>query len=163
MAKPEPKDARKFLAVVDDTPECRVAIYFASRRARNTGGSVSLLYIIPPADFQHWRSVEEIMQEEARNEAERILHDVAEEVQEVSGRMPEIIIRHGTTREEIQALLQEDPGIKILVLAAATGKNPGPLVSAIASGGFVESDSQRLVPLTIVPGSLTRKEIDALT
>ena len=30
----------KFLAVVDDTPECRVAVKFASRRARNVSGGV---------------------------------------------------------------------------------------------------------------------------
>jgi nucleotide-binding universal stress UspA family protein len=141
-----------------------VAIYFASRRARRTDGRVALLYVIPPGDFQHWQAVEEVMRDEAREEAEQILQDLAEEVKDVSGHLPEMIIREGQTREQIQALIKEDPGIEILVLGAATGKkNPGPLIGAIATGGFVEDPDMRLVPLTIVPGSLTRKDIDALT
>jgi hypothetical protein len=40
---------RKFLAIVDDTPECRVALRFrrAPRAARS--GIVTLLYVVPPA------------------------------------------------------------------------------------------------------------------
>ena len=164
MASEKDTDIRKFLVVVDETPECRVAIYYASRRARRTGGLVSLLYVIRPADFQHWQAVADVMVEEAREEAERILHDVAAEVMEVSGRMPEMIIRDGKTREQIQQLIKEDPAIKILVLGAATGsKNPGPLISAIATGGFVEDPEMRLIPLTIVPGSLRKEDIDQLT
>lgn len=164
MANESGSHSRKFLVIVDDTPECRVAIYFASRRARRTDGRVALLYVIPPGDFQHWQAVEEVMRDEAREEAEQILQDLAEEVKDVSGHLPEMIIREGQTREQIQALIKEDPGIEILVLGAATGKkNPGPLIGAIATGGFVEDPDMRLVPLTIVPGSLTRKDIDALT
>lgn len=164
MASESGSDSRKFLVIVDGTPECRVAIYFASRRARRTNGRVALLYVIPPADFQHWQAVEEVMRDEAREEAEQTLHDVAVEVKEVSGHLPEMIIKEGQTREQIQQLIKQDAGIKVLVLGAATGKmNPGPLIGAIASGGFVEDPDTRLVPLTIVPGSLTRKDIDALT
>jgi hypothetical protein len=104
------------------------------------------------------------MRDEAREEAERILHDVAEEVNQVSGRMPEMIIREGKTREQIQQVIKEDPAVKILVLGAASGqKNPGPLISAIATGGFVEDPEMRLIPLTIVPGSLSKADIDELT
>jgi len=164
MAAKKETEIRKFLVVVDETPECRVAIYFASRRARRTGGLVSLLYVIRPADFQQWQAVEQVMRDEAREEAEKILHDVAAEVKEVSGRMPEMIIREGQTREQIQQLIKEDPAIKVLVLGAAHGaKNPGPLISAIATGGFVEDPDMRLVPLTIVPGSLSKADIDQLT
>ena len=45
----------KFLVVVDDTPECDNALYFAAKRAQHVGGSVELVYIIDPPDFQHWR------------------------------------------------------------------------------------------------------------
>ena len=164
MASESGSESRKFLVVVNDTPECKVAIYFASRRARRTDGRVSLLYVIPPADFQHWQAVEDVMRDEAREQAELVLQELAVEVKDVSGRMPEIIIKEGQTREQIQQLIKEDPGIKILVLGAATGKtNPGPLIVAIATGGFIEDPGLHLVPLTIVPGSLTRKDIDALT
>ena len=64
---------RIFLVVVDNTAELRVALRFASLRARNTGGRVALLYVIEPADFQHWMSVENLMREEGRLEAEEVL------------------------------------------------------------------------------------------
>ncbi len=159
----KPDATRKLLVIVDDSPECRIALYFASRRARHTDGIVTLLYVIPPAELQHWQAVEEVMKDEAREEAERVLHDVAAEVLEVSGHMPEMVIREGKTREQIQQLIVEDRNIKILVLGAAVGKgDPGPLISSIATGGFVEDFGAPPSPLTIVPGSLTREEIDAL-
>ena len=48
---------RKFLVVVDETPECRVAMRFAARRAEHTGGVVSLAHIMPLPDTQHWAKV----------------------------------------------------------------------------------------------------------
>ena len=59
---------RIFLCVVDNTAECKNAVYFAARRAARTGGRLALLYIMEPAEFQHWMSVEEKMREEAREE-----------------------------------------------------------------------------------------------
>ena len=53
---------RKFLVVVDETPECMNAMRFAARRAQNTGGGVVMLYVIAPDDFQHWVGVAELMQ-----------------------------------------------------------------------------------------------------
>ena len=66
----EERNDRIFLCVVDNTVECRNAIYFAARRTARTGGRLALLYIMEPAEFQHWMSVEEKMREEARAEAE---------------------------------------------------------------------------------------------
>ena len=47
MADPNPvlatRRTRKFLVVVDKTPECRVALRFATRRAQHTGGRVTLM------------------------------------------------------------------------------------------------------------------------
>ena len=63
-----PRDSsdRVFLVVVDETEEMEVALRFACRRARHTGGRVALLYVIEPAEFQHWMAVEDLMREEAR-------------------------------------------------------------------------------------------------
>jgi nucleotide-binding universal stress UspA family protein len=62
---------RKFLVVVDETPECQVALRFAARRARHTGGRVTLLCVAGASDFRQWKGVEEIMREEAREDAEK--------------------------------------------------------------------------------------------
>ena len=50
----EERNNRIFLCVVDNTVECRNAIYFAARRTARTGGRLALLYIMEPAEFQHW-------------------------------------------------------------------------------------------------------------
>jgi len=124
-----------------------------------------MLYVLPPPDFQHWRAVKQKMEEEAREQAEHILQDLARTVQADSGSLPEWVIREGQPKEQIQELFKEDPDIKILVLgAAAGGKDPGPLVSSIAKGNFFEdSGSGPAIPVTIVPGQLTRADIDDLS
>ena len=154
------KGRTKFLVVVDETPECRVALRFASQRARATGGGVTLFYVMQPADFQHWMAVGHLMQEEAREEAEKVLQDLAAEVKALSGSMPELVVREGRRHDELLALIEEDPEIRVLVLGAAPGpEGPGPLVSALAgqmSGSF-------RIPITIVPGTLSDAQIDELT
>ena len=61
---------RKFLIVVDETPECMNAMRFAARRAQKTGGGVTMLYVIEPDEFQHWMGVAEVVRAEAREAAE---------------------------------------------------------------------------------------------
>jgi nucleotide-binding universal stress UspA family protein len=155
-----PPSQRKFLVIVDQTPECRVALRFAARRAQHTGGIVTLLYVVPPADFQQWAGVERVMREEAYQEAERALFEAAKTVNEIVGAMPELVTREGRALDEVRTLIKEDRAIAILVLAAGTAnEGPGPLVSLIAgpAGGAYP------IPVTVVPGSLTDEQIDALT
>src|SRR3954468_13114994 len=163
MSEPSPQPLmparRKFLAVVDETEECKVALRFAARRAQHTDGLVSLLYVILPADFQQWAGVERKMREEAREEAERALHEAAKTVNEIVGSTPELVIREGRPADEIRAFIQEDRAISILVLAAGlSNEGPGPLVSLIAG----PSGNAYPIPVTVVPGSLSDEQVDAL-
>ena len=159
-AQPLPQHRRKFLAVVDHSPECHVALRFAARRAQHTGGLVTLLYVISPSDFQQWAGVERMMRQEARDEAEQFLQQAAIHVNEITGTMPELVIREGRPADEIRALLRDDKAISILILASGvSSEGPGPLVSLIAgpsAGGYP-------IPVTVVPGSLTDEQVDALT
>ncbi|CAD7052064.1 universal stress protein [Pseudorhizobium endolithicum] len=149
---------RKFMAVIDGTPECERAVHYAGRRAKNSNGGLVLLFVIPEGDFQQWLGVEAIMRAEAREEAESIMAKAAQKVRETIGIDPEIVIREGNATEEINALVEEDRDIAILVLAAASAKEgPGPLVSAIAGRGAVFP-----IPVTVLPDSLSDEEIDAL-
>lgn len=151
---------RIFLVVVDSTAEHRKALRFASQRARNTGGRVALLYVIEPAEFQHWMAVENLMREEARQEAETLLQQISAEVQEISGLTPVFYVREGNPHEELLKLIEEEKTISILVLAAGTDKKgPGPLVSQLAG----KLSGTLPIPLTIVPGNLSDAEIDALS
>jgi len=151
---------RVFLVVVDETEEMRVALRFACRRAHNTGGHVALLHVIEPASFQHWQAVGDLMREEARNEGEQLLQRLAAQVNAEVGSMPILYVREGSAREELMALLDEEPSISILVLGASTeSRGPGPLVSAL-TGKLV---GKLRVPLTIVPGNLSDEAIDGIT
>jgi len=150
----------KLLVVVDDTPECGNALRFAARRARLIGGGVKLLNIIHPRDFQHWVAVEEVMREEAHEEAEALLNSMAADMKRDHGVAPEIVVREGKPNAEILAQIEEDPEIRVLVLGAGTGsEGPGPLVSSFA-GQLLGSLP---VPVTIVPGHLAMERIDEIT
>jgi len=147
---------RKFLVVVDRTPEARVAVRFAARRAQHTGGRVTLLCVAQPADFQQWRGVEEIMKDEAHQEAEGLIYAAAKTVGELAGIIPELVIAVGRPTEALLELIKSDRDISILVLASAAAKEgPGPLVSLFATG-------IQAIPVTIVPGNLSEQEIDEL-
>jgi hypothetical protein len=74
--------------------------------------------------------------------------------------MPILYVREGNVRDELLKLVDEEPSISILVLAADAGTGgPGPLVTAL-TGKFA---GKLHIPLTIVPGSLTEEEVDAIT
>ena len=151
---------RVFLAVVDDSPEFSGALRFASRRAARTSGRVALLYVIERAELEQWMAVGELMREEARKQAEQVLHRHAATCKEISGKMPILHIREGRAADEVLALLEAEPDISVLVLGADTGgKGPGPLVSYLV--GKVAGKLR--VPVTVVPGGLTDTQIDALT
>ena len=150
---------RVFLVVVDNTPEMAVAVRYACRRALHTGGRVALVHVIEPGDFQHWLGVGQLMEQEARQAAEQLMQKMAGDVYQLSGRIPVLYIREGSRKEEVLKMLREEPGISILVLAAATGgKGPGPLVTALTG----KQVNQLRVPVTVVPGKLSPDEIDKI-
>jgi nucleotide-binding universal stress UspA family protein len=149
---------RKFLAIIDDTPECERAVAYASYRAKNTGGGVVLLYVIEPSDFQHWLGVEKIMREEANATANAALDGYAAKVREKLGIEPELAVREGKPSEQIHQLIEEDQDIAILVLAAGASKEgPGPLVASIAGKGAAFP-----IPVTVVPQNLSDEDIESL-
>lgn len=150
---------RKFLVIVDETPECDRAVVYAAKRAERTRGALKLLSVVAPGDFQHWLGVEKMMREEAISSARALLSSYVDRAAEVAAIEPETEIREGAKSEEILAAIAEDADIAILVLAAATGpEGPGPLVSALAG----RHAGNYRIPITIVPGDLDDEAIAAL-
>ena len=151
---------RKFLVVVDDSPEFEAALRYAARRARSTGGHVVMLRIIPAAASDaHWAGVREEIERQTRAEAETTLNGWAAEAAERSGSTPILLIERGEPQACIRKVVGDDPDIKILVLAAGSS-SPGPLVAAVVKQGAAFTG--RKLPVTIVPGELTEKEIEDL-
>jgi nucleotide-binding universal stress UspA family protein len=160
MSEPAATPPRIFLVIVDDSAEMRVALRYAALRARHTGGKVALLYVIEPSDLQQWMAVESLMREERREEAEALLTTLAGEVVDLCGSFPVVYIREGRRRDELLALIDEEPSISILVLASGTGpEGPGPLVTHLVG----KMSGKMRVPITVVPGSLNDEQLAALT
>lgn len=150
---------RIFLVVVDDSEEMRVALRYAALRAHHTGGRLALLYVIEPSDLQQWIAIETLMREERREAAEALLLKLSSEVADLCGNLPILHIREGRRRDELLALLEEEPDISVLVLAAGTGaEGPGPLVTHLVG----KMSGKMRVPVTVVPGSLSDAQIAAL-
>jgi len=150
---------RKFLVVLDDSRECLNAMRFAAMRASNTGGGVQILSIIPPDEFQHWIGVGEIMREEARERIHAHFEVFAKWMRDKQGVDPELVIREGEAVPEILAQIKDDPEIGVLVLGAGSeNKGPGPLVTQLS-----RSAGDLPVPITIVPGELSKERLEAVT
>jgi nucleotide-binding universal stress UspA family protein len=152
---------RKFLVVVDESPEGETALFYAARRAQRTGGGLALLYVIAPPGMTHWLGVEESFREEQHNKARAVFRLLSRKLKNwgFENLMPEEIIREGQKADEIVRLIVEDKDFGVLVLGASTDPaGPGPLVSSLAgtkAGTFP-------IPVTIVPGSLTLEEVAGL-
>ena len=149
----------KFLVVIDDSPECDRAIYFAARRCARIGASLLMCRVIGTMDRnQQWLGVADIMKQEAQDEARTVLAQAAARAKSIAGITAEQVIREGEISDEILKLIDEDEDIVILILAAATGKDgPGPLVTDLGktAGAFP-------IPVAIVPGHLSDENLDAL-
>lgn len=153
---------RKFLVVVDETPEVESALAFAANRVRRSGGSVSLLYVIEPPDFQDWLGVKDVYLEEQHTKAKAVFRLFRRKLKGYGCDEPAVedVVREGKKPEQILKLIEEDQDIAVLVLGASTDpKGPGPLVSSLATGKLAGNFP---VPITIVPGNLTPEEIEGL-
>jgi nucleotide-binding universal stress UspA family protein len=152
-------EMRKFLVILDDSRECLNAMRFAAMRAAKTGGGVEILAVIPPEEFNHWIGVGEIMREEARERIEAHFEVFAKWMRDKQGVNPQLVIREGEPVPVILAQVRDDPEIGVLVLGAGNDKNgPGPLVTQLS-----RNSGSLPVPLTIVPGELSKERLEAVT
>lgn len=151
---------RKFLIVLDETRETMNAMRFAAIRAAKTGGAVEILAVIPPEDFQPFMGVAEVMRAEAREKIEAHFQVFKDWMEKREGITPKLAIREGDRVDCVIAHIASDPQIGVVVLGAASDTSgPGPLVSALTGRRLNELK----VPVTIVPGTLSKEDIVAVT
>lgn len=149
-----------FLVGVARDDHSLVAARFAALRARNSGGKVALVHVMAPPEFQHWAKVESLMRQEARDEAQELLESAAKEVVKLQGERPSLHLSEGSIGEEILAHIDENPSINLLVVGAAPpDEGHGSLISWLAG----QLAGRLHVPLVIVPGNLTEKQLRDLT
>jgi nucleotide-binding universal stress UspA family protein len=99
------------------------------------------------------------MREEERERIVAHFEVFAKWMRDRQGIEPELVIREGEPVAEILAQIDEDPDVGILVLGAGTDKKgPGPLVTQLS-----KSAGSLPIPITIVPGELSKEKLDAVT
>lgn len=150
---------RIYLVVVDDSPEAEIALRFAARRAVKTGGGVEIVCLVPPQEFIAFGGLQATIEAEALQQAEALVAAAAGTIIAESGLRPTITVREGDGPQAVRELIAANRDIAALVLGAAASGAPGTLVSH-----FAGPDAGALpVPVTIVPGSLSREDIDRLS
>ena len=149
---------RVYLVAMDESEEAAKALRFASRRAQAARGTVHILALVTPQNFNAFGGVQATIEQEARDRAEAMAMGAAGNLFDESGKMPTIAVRVGNGQEVIREYLEEHREVAALVLGAADEANPGPLVSHFSAG------SGRLqCPLFIVPGALSDEDVDRLS
>lgn len=129
-------------------------------RAKNSEGSVIILYVIEPNDLQHFAGVEKVMEREAKEEADRVLTELKEDTLRDFSLKIETIISYGIKYNKIVDLINEDKTISILVLGAAPeGAGSNDLINKFSTG----LTNSIHIPLTIVPGNLNKQELEKIT
>lgn len=146
---------RVFLVVMDETAEARSALRFASRRAASVDGSVHILALVPQQNVSAFGAVQATIEQEARDRAEVLAHGAAGNLLSESGIMPAISVRVGNAQKMIRDFLSEHEEVAALVLGAAEGSNPGPLVTH-----FSANAGSLPCPLYVIPAKYDETEHD---
>jgi nucleotide-binding universal stress UspA family protein len=158
----DPGHKRKYLVIVDESPEVEAALFFSASRISHSAGSIVLVYVIEPQDYQHWVGVRQVQLEEETNKAKALFRLFRRKLSLAGFEdlVSDEVIREGKTADEIIKVIEDDPDIGILVLgASADTKGPGPLVSSLATG---KTAGTFPIPITIVPGDLSLDDLKSL-
>ena len=153
---------RYILVIADGSKEMEVALQYACARSKKTNRKIIIATFIEPLDVLTTKGVTEIMQNEAREEAESKLQQAATIVKESTGIMPVLHVREGEVIPELIKLIEEEENINVLVLAANVdegNKSPGPIINSLVTKEF----SNFRVPVMIVPGNFSKDHIALIT
>lgn len=152
---------RKFLVIVDESPEVETAMFYAASRVVHTDGMLVMMYVIEP-ETQFWDSVRQAHLEEQTTKAKALFRLFKRKLAQegFDTLKAEEVIREGKIVDQILKQIDEDEDIAVLVLGAANETaGPGPLVASLAAGSAAGTFP---IPITIVPGSLALEDIKAL-
>ena len=148
--------SRKFLAVSDETDECINALLFAAMRARAVGAGMVMLRCARVPGLGGWVGLDRDISQDAMDSARLKAVGHAGVVEQKVGVKAEIVISEEEPVDAIRNLVRDDPAIKVLILAAAPGWRPGPLVSRLAKGKPIAS---RPIAVTVIPGGMTDDQL----
>ena len=156
------KDDRYILVIADNSDEMNIALEYACARSKKTSRKIIIATFIEPLDVLTTQGVTEIMKNEAREEAEKILHTAATIVKESTGSMPILHTREGEIILELKKLIEEEENINVLVLAANSdpkNKDSNVIINSLVS----QEITNMRVPVMIVPGNFSKDHIALIT
>ena len=152
-------EKRIYLVVVDASPEARVALRFAARRAAKTGGGIEVLGVVEPQDFVQFGGVQAAIQEEQKLRIQGVVSSAVGEILDEAGIEATIVVAQGEPVKTVREFIGERKEVDALVLGAAASGNPGPLVS-----NFCGNDAGKLpCPVMLIPGSLSEERLEELS
>lgn len=147
---------RYILVIADGSKEMEVALQYACARSKKTDRKIIIATFIEPIDVLTTQGVQEIMKNEAREEAEIRLQKASTIVKVSTGLTPVLHLREGKIIDELIDLIEEEKNINVLVLAAKVDeKGPGPIISALTTKEY----SRLRIPIMIVPGNFSKEHI----
>ncbi len=153
---------RYILIIADNSPEMEIALEYACARSKKTSRKIIIATFIEPLDVLTTQGVTEIMKNEARDEAEKLLQKAANHVKEKTGEMPALTLREGETISELKKLIEEEENINVLVLAANSdpkNKDSNTIINSLLS----QEITNMRVPIMIVPGNFSKDHIALIT
>ena len=152
--------SRKFLAVSDETEECLTALIFAGMRAKAVGAGLVILRCARSPGMGGWIGLDRDISQDAIDAARIKVTQHADAVEARTGVKPEIVVVEEEPIDAIRKLVDEEISIKVLILAAGSGRmGPGPLVSRLVKGKPIAG---RPIAVTVIPGDLTDKQLDEI-
>ena len=146
---------RTFLVVTDDSEESRAALRYAARRAVAVNGAVHILALVPQQNFNAFGGVQATIEQEAHDRAEVMAHGVAGNLLSESGIMPTISVKVGQGQKIVSDYLKTHGEVAALILGAAEGASPGPLVTH-----FSAHAGELPCPLYIIPSNYDEASSD---
>jgi nucleotide-binding universal stress UspA family protein len=155
----ETKTRATYLVCVSDNEHSLVALRFVCRRIEKTGGPLQLLHVLEPVD-PTFRALASKMREEKRALAEKFMNKCAAEVNNYANVRPVLTIREGNLVEEIIATIEEESSIGILVIGTSyDSPTRDKMIPALVS----QLGDRLMIPLLIIPGTLTEQQMQELT
>ncbi len=148
-----------YLLFVDDSEEFPLALEYGLALAQSNNAHIGLLHVVEDEEFQQWGTIQDKMRREMRENAENLVWSYAKRVDEACGMKSSLFIEQGNKFDAVVRIIDEDPNIKMLILAANDASNPGPLVAHFTAKGL----ARLRVPLVVVPGHLSEKDIEAVS
>lgn len=136
-----------------------VAMVFAAMRAKAVSAGLIVLRCARVPGLGGWIGLDRDISEDAMDSARLKALKHIEAVEQRVGLKAELVISEDDPVDAISRLVSKDKAIKSLVLAAAPGWRPGPLVSRLSKG---KPMAGRPIAVTVIPGDLTDAQLSEI-